>query len=130
MPGFGLEPRGPAALPVPVQLLQPGGGELARDLVGLSRQRIVPLGQLCLLLERLQLATDLTDQVLQPQEILFVADAYQAMTCDRPYQPALSPREALAEPRRCAGTQFDPAIVAVLEAEVGLAARRVDALAS
>jgi diguanylate cyclase (GGDEF)-like protein len=62
--------------------------------------------------------------------ILFVADAYQAMTSSRSYRAALTPREALAELRRCAGTQFDPAIVAALADEVGLAARRADALAS
>ena len=62
--------------------------------------------------------------------ILFVADAYQAMTSSRPYRAALTPREALAELRRCAGTQFDPEIVSALADEVGLAARRADALAS
>jgi diguanylate cyclase (GGDEF)-like protein len=62
--------------------------------------------------------------------ILFVADAYQAMTSSRPYRPALAPLEALVELRRCAGTQFDPEIVAALADEVGLAARREDALAS
>lgn len=43
--------------------------------------------------------------------ILLVADAYDAMTSDRPYQPALSPDYALAELQRCAGTQFDPGVV-------------------
>jgi diguanylate cyclase (GGDEF)-like protein len=62
--------------------------------------------------------------------ILSVADAYQAMTAARPYRPAVSPRAALAELRRCAGTQFDPEIVAALEAEVGLGVRPIDALAS
>jgi diguanylate cyclase (GGDEF)-like protein len=62
--------------------------------------------------------------------ILFVADAYQAMTSSRAYRTALTPREALAELRRCAGTQFDPAIVTALADEVGLAARQPDALAS
>src|SRR5438105_4381082 len=62
--------------------------------------------------------------------ILFVADAYQAMTSSRPYRAALTPREALTELRRCAGTQFDPEIVSALADEVGLAARRADALAS
>jgi HD-GYP domain-containing protein (c-di-GMP phosphodiesterase class II) len=33
------------------------------------------------------------------------------MTSDRPYQRALEPEDALAELRRCAGTQFDPAVV-------------------
>src|SRR3954447_19671761 len=43
--------------------------------------------------------------------IVSVCDAYDAMTSDRPYQRSLSPDEALAELRRCAGTQFDPAVV-------------------
>ena len=44
--------------------------------------------------------------------IVSVCDAYDAMTSDRPYQRALTPHDALAELRRCAGTQFDPAVVA------------------
>lgn len=43
--------------------------------------------------------------------ILLVADAYDAMTSDRPYQPALSPDHALAELQTHAGTQFDPEVV-------------------
>jgi HD-GYP domain-containing protein (c-di-GMP phosphodiesterase class II) len=44
--------------------------------------------------------------------IVSVCDAYDAMTSDRPYQRALDPDAALDELRRCAGTQFDPAVVA------------------
>jgi diguanylate cyclase (GGDEF)-like protein len=62
--------------------------------------------------------------------IVFAADAYEAMTSPRPYRAALSPREALAELRREAGTQFDPEVVAALADEIGLSARRVSALAS
>jgi diguanylate cyclase (GGDEF)-like protein len=43
--------------------------------------------------------------------IVSVCDAYDAMTSDRPYQRSLSHDDALAELRRCAGTQFDPAVV-------------------
>jgi HD-GYP domain-containing protein (c-di-GMP phosphodiesterase class II) len=43
--------------------------------------------------------------------IVAVADAFDAMTSDRPYRAAVSHAEALAELRRCAGTQFDPAVV-------------------
>lgn len=46
-----------------------------------------------------------------PARLLLVADAYDAMTSDRPYQAALSADYAFAELRRCAGTQFDPAVV-------------------
>ena len=45
--------------------------------------------------------------------IVAVADAYHAMVHDRPYSPALSHEEALAELRRSAGTQFDPGVVNV-----------------
>ena len=45
--------------------------------------------------------------------VLAVADAFDAMTSDRPYRPALGRDEALAEVARCAGTQFDPEIVRV-----------------
>ena len=43
--------------------------------------------------------------------IIAVADAFEAMTAERPYQATKSKEEAAAELRRCAGTQFDPKIV-------------------
>ena len=43
--------------------------------------------------------------------IIAVCDAYDAITSARPYSPSLSSDEALAELRRCAGSQFDPAVV-------------------
>ncbi len=46
--------------------------------------------------------------------IISVVDAYDAMINDRAYRAALSKEEACAELRRCAGTQFDPGIVAEL----------------
>ena len=46
--------------------------------------------------------------------IIFVCDALAAMTADRPYRPTKSVAEAVAELRRCAGTQFDPEIVDVV----------------
>jgi HD-GYP domain-containing protein (c-di-GMP phosphodiesterase class II) len=42
-----------------------------------------------------------------------IADAYDAMTTDRAYRPALPEEEARAEIRRFSGTQFDPEIVSV-----------------
>ena len=45
--------------------------------------------------------------------IVAVADAYHAMVHERPYSAAKTHREALAELRRTAGTQFDPAVVEV-----------------
>jgi diguanylate cyclase (GGDEF)-like protein/putative nucleotidyltransferase with HDIG domain len=46
--------------------------------------------------------------------IVAACDAYSAMTSDRPYQAAVSEAEALAELRRCAGTQFDPCVAETL----------------
>lgn len=43
--------------------------------------------------------------------IIAVADAYDAMTSDRPYRTALTGEEARAELRRNAGRQFDPSVV-------------------
>jgi putative nucleotidyltransferase with HDIG domain len=42
--------------------------------------------------------------------ILAVADAYDAMTSDRPYRTALTREAAVAEVDRCAGSQFDPLV--------------------
>jgi len=47
--------------------------------------------------------------------IIAVCDAFDAMISNRPYSPPKTTEQALAELRRCAGTQFDPAIVAVFE---------------
>jgi diguanylate cyclase (GGDEF)-like protein/putative nucleotidyltransferase with HDIG domain len=49
--------------------------------------------------------------------ILFVADAYDAMTTDRVYRSRLSHERAMAELERCAGTQFDPEVVSAFKAE-------------
>jgi diguanylate cyclase (GGDEF)-like protein len=48
--------------------------------------------------------------------IISVCDAFEAMTAGRPYGERKSAAEALAELRRCAGTQFDPEVVTALEA--------------
>jgi diguanylate cyclase (GGDEF)-like protein len=45
--------------------------------------------------------------------IVAVADAYDAMTHDRPYKRAVSHEQAIEELRRHAGTQFDPELVNV-----------------
>jgi diguanylate cyclase (GGDEF)-like protein/putative nucleotidyltransferase with HDIG domain len=50
--------------------------------------------------------------------IVGAIDAYCAMTTARPYQQPRTPNQAIAELRRCAGTQFDPAVVDALIAEL------------
>jgi diguanylate cyclase (GGDEF)-like protein len=49
------------------------------------------------------------------ERIIAVCDAFDAMVTDRPYCRAASRAAALDELRRCAGTQFDPAVVAEFE---------------
>jgi len=62
--------------------------------------------------------------------IIFVADAFDAMTSERVYRDPLSERDALAELQRCAGTQFDPAIVEAFSAELGIRIEAEAVLAS
>jgi len=50
--------------------------------------------------------------------IIAVCDAYHAMTSARPYRMTFTSRQALAELRRCAGSHFDPAVVAAVCAEI------------
>jgi hypothetical protein len=51
------------------------------------------------------------DEIPKLARILHVADAFEAMTADRPYRKALSTEQALAELRKFAGVQFDPEVV-------------------
>jgi HD-GYP domain-containing protein (c-di-GMP phosphodiesterase class II) len=53
------------------------------------------------------------EQIPVEARVLAVADAYDAMTSDRPYRRALSRDRALAEVERCSGSQFDPEIVRI-----------------
>jgi putative nucleotidyltransferase with HDIG domain len=50
--------------------------------------------------------------------ILAVADSYDAMVSDRPYRKGMTTWEAMKELERCAGTQFDPAIVTAFKSVV------------
>jgi HD-GYP domain-containing protein (c-di-GMP phosphodiesterase class II) len=51
------------------------------------------------------------EQIPLEARILAVVDAYAAMTSDRPYRSGRSHLDACRELLRCAGTQFDPAVV-------------------
>jgi HD-GYP domain-containing protein (c-di-GMP phosphodiesterase class II) len=46
--------------------------------------------------------------------IVAACDAYSAMTSGRPYRAALSRSDAIAELQQCAGSQFDPQVIAIL----------------
>ncbi len=47
--------------------------------------------------------------------IIAVCDAYDAMITTRPYRAGMPAEQALAELRRCSGTQFDPQVVSAFE---------------
>lgn len=51
--------------------------------------------------------------------VLAVADSFVAMTSSRPYRPAMTAEEALAEMSRLAGTQYDPEVVRALTEILG-----------
>jgi diguanylate cyclase (GGDEF)-like protein/putative nucleotidyltransferase with HDIG domain len=59
------------------------------------------------------------EQIPIPSRIIAVVDAFDAMTRGRPYQPAIPAADALAELRRNAGTQFDPAVVEAFAIALG-----------
>ena len=62
--------------------------------------------------------------------IVFVCDAYAAMTSDRAYKSSMPQADALAELRRHSGTQFDPAVVdAFLVAQLAVRAEAASAAA-
>lgn len=54
------------------------------------------------------------EAIPRPAAIVGVADAFDAMTSDRPYRAALSVAQAVREIRICAGRQFSPEVVAAL----------------
>ena len=59
------------------------------------------------------------DEIPQGARIVAVCDAFSAMVQERPYQPGLTLHEAVEEIVRCAGTHFDPDVVAAFAAEIG-----------
>ena len=54
------------------------------------------------------------DDVPLESRIIMVADAFEAMTSDRPYRPRRPVEDALVELERHSGTQFDPACITAL----------------
>jgi diguanylate cyclase (GGDEF)-like protein len=54
------------------------------------------------------------DAIPLESRIILVADAFEAMTSDRPYSDGISVDAALAELHACAGSQFDPDVVEAL----------------
>jgi diguanylate cyclase (GGDEF)-like protein len=59
------------------------------------------------------------DEIPLGSRIIAICDAFDAMISERPYASAQPVEVALEELRRCAGTQFDPAIVRIFEGVVG-----------
>ena len=57
--------------------------------------------------------------------ILAIADAYDAMTSERPYRKKLTAEKAVEELDRCAGTQFDPHLVQVFIGQLALRSETV-----
>jgi diguanylate cyclase (GGDEF)-like protein/putative nucleotidyltransferase with HDIG domain len=58
------------------------------------------------------------EQISLEARIIHAADAFCAMTADRPYSSAMSAEAALIELRRLSGTQFDPSVITALAARV------------
>ncbi len=60
------------------------------------------------------------EQIPLEARILAVADAYDAMTHDRPHRSAMSPTQAITELRRCTPSGYDSACVEALAVIVGM----------
>jgi putative nucleotidyltransferase with HDIG domain len=65
------------------------------------------------------------ERIPQGARIFAVADSFDAMTSDRPYRRGRPLEEALSEIERCAGTQFDPAVVGAF---LAVPLHRIDAI--
>jgi HD-GYP domain-containing protein (c-di-GMP phosphodiesterase class II) len=58
------------------------------------------------------------EEIPLASRVIAVCDAFHAMTENRPYKPAMSPQEAMAELRRYKGTRFDPDVVEAICGEI------------
>jgi diguanylate cyclase (GGDEF)-like protein len=70
------------------------------------------------------------EQIPLGARIIFVADAFDAMTSERVYRKPLSERDAVAELERCAGSQFDPTVVDAFSDDLGAVPVRAAQLVS
>ena len=61
------------------------------------------------------------DAIPLESRIIFVCDAFHAMTTERPYRKALPVDEAVRRLREGAGSQFDPAVVEIFLGLIGQA---------
>ena len=64
------------------------------------------------------------DEIPLASRIIAVCDAFTAMTEGRPYKAPMSVEAALEELERCAGTQFDPVVVAAFPAALAAVRER------
>jgi HD-GYP domain-containing protein (c-di-GMP phosphodiesterase class II) len=51
--------------------------------------------------------------------IIGIADAFDTMTHPRPFRDAVPAADAMRELERCAGSQFDPAVLSAFRRAVG-----------
>jgi HD-GYP domain-containing protein (c-di-GMP phosphodiesterase class II) len=58
------------------------------------------------------------EEIPRVARIVRCCDAFSAMTTDRPYRKAMPVNDAVAELRRCSGTDFDPEVVEALAGKV------------
>ena len=65
------------------------------------------------------------EQIPLGARILAVADAYDALTCQRPHRPSLTTEQAAQVLKRGAGKQWDPMIVDAFLKKLGVAAKNV-----
>lgn len=54
------------------------------------------------------------EEISLESRILAIADAFDAMTSERPYKRALTLKEAIKEIERCSGSQFDPKLSEIM----------------